>query len=231
VSGGGIANSGAATLLSVNSTVSGNTSNSGSGIFNGAGSTVELINTTIAFNESDGCCSGIHNDGDVDDVTLVNTLLAGNTPEDCTGDVTSLGNNLDSDGSCGVTTGNANLGALGGNGGPTFTHALLAGSAAINAASNAICTADSAPFDQRGSGFDRISDGACDIGAFEVQVAPPPPTDDEEEDEDFEDFSTATPTRTPMPTATITPVPTATPAPSGAVGAISPPATGDGGLR
>jgi hypothetical protein len=53
------------------------------------------------------------------------------------------------------------LGLLQDNGGPTFTHALLAGSPAIDAGDN-----DGAPFlDQRGA--PRIQNSTIDIGAFE----------------------------------------------------------------
>lgn len=51
------------------------------------------------------------------------------------------------------------------NGGPTRTHALRAGSPAIDAGNNA---AD-LDFDQRGSGFVRVAGAAADIGAFEIQ--------------------------------------------------------------
>jgi hypothetical protein len=57
------------------------------------------------------------------------------------------------------------LGPLQDNGGPTQTHALLAGSPALNAGNNAYATAT----DQRG--FARIVGGTIDIGAFEVQPA------------------------------------------------------------
>ncbi len=63
------------------------------------------------------------------------------------------------------------LGPLANNGGPTLTHALLAGSPAIDAGSNPTALA----FDQRGAGFARTSGAQTDIGAFEVQGAPPPP--------------------------------------------------------
>ena len=62
------------------------------------------------------------------------------------------------------------LGALANNGGTTQTHALLAGSPAINAGSNALAVdADGQPLttDQRGTGFSRIISGTTDIGAFE----------------------------------------------------------------
>jgi len=86
---------------------------------------------------------------------------------------------LDSDGSCGVAiTSTAPLGPLANNGGPTFTHALLAGNPAIDAGDAATCTA--APvngLDQRG--ITRPQGPGCDIGSFEREVvivppAPPP---------------------------------------------------------
>ncbi len=71
------------------------------------------------------------------------------------------------------------LGALANNGGPTQTHRLLAGSAAIDRGSNALAVNPSnntaLTTDQRGAGFPRIVDGnndstaIVDIGAFEVQ--------------------------------------------------------------
>ena len=71
------------------------------------------------------------------------------------------------------------LGPLQDNGGPTFTHALLTGSPAIDAGKN--FTAGTT--DQRGSGFVRTFDNASiananggdgtDIGAYEVQIVTP----------------------------------------------------------
>jgi len=58
------------------------------------------------------------------------------------------------------------LGPLQNNGGPTRTHALLAGSPAIDAGNNAA----NVDFDQRGAGFVRIVGASADIGAFEVQT-------------------------------------------------------------
>lgn len=49
------------------------------------------------------------------------------------------------------------------NGGPTQTHALPPDSVALNAGSNP----DDLPFDQRGPGFPRVTEGVADIGAFE----------------------------------------------------------------
>lgn len=104
------------------------------------------------------------------------------------GAVTSQGWNLSTDSTCAL----AETGDLpstpaditttfADNGGPTPTHALLAGSAAIDGGNPAGCTdAAGAPiaFDQRGPGFPRRTDGdldgtyECDIGAFETAPEP-----------------------------------------------------------
>ncbi|HYX27946.1 MAG TPA: choice-of-anchor Q domain-containing protein, partial [Pyrinomonadaceae bacterium] len=70
------------------------------------------------------------------------------------------------------------LGPLANNGGPTLTHALLPGSPAIDAGSNALALDQNGNVlttDQRGVGFNRSADGngdgaaTTDIGAYEVQ--------------------------------------------------------------
>lgn len=66
----------------------------------------------------------------------------------------------------------AMLGPLLDNGGPTHTHALLAGSPALNAGNNAA----NVSFDQRGDGYARVTGTATDIGAFEQQGPNPAPT-------------------------------------------------------
>ncbi|WP_367871915.1 choice-of-anchor Q domain-containing protein [Luteolibacter sp. Populi] len=68
------------------------------------------------------------------------------------------------------------LGALADNGGRTQTHALLAGSPAIDAGSNALVPGG-ATMDQRG--FARVDGGTVDIGAFEVDVTAPSVTIDQ----------------------------------------------------
>ncbi|MEM8864125.1 MAG: choice-of-anchor Q domain-containing protein, partial [Planctomycetota bacterium] len=85
----------------------------------------------------------------------VNHSLIGNTTGSGVTGSTGAGNVLDQP---------ALLAPLADNGGPTLTHALLAGSPAINAGDPSIAGG----FDQRGSGFDRVGFGRADIGAFEL---------------------------------------------------------------
>jgi hypothetical protein len=103
------------------------------------------------------------------------------------GTIVSLGYNLTSDNGGGflTVTGdqiNANplLGPLQNNGGTTPTHALQAGSPAIDAGNSS-----GSLNDQRGLGFLRVVDllvpnasggDGADIGAFELQAEPPPIT-------------------------------------------------------
>lgn len=90
---------------------------------------------------------------------------------------------LDDDDSCtlddptDIPDGTAGLAALADNGGPTRTHGLLEGSAAIDAGGTG-CPAT----DQRGLGFPRPLGNACDIGAFEGTL-----TGGGEPDEDADD--------------------------------------------
>jgi hypothetical protein len=202
--GGGIMNQGTGNLTLVNSTVSGNTGVQSHGISNDSGTTMVLSNCTITNNSpSAGTGFGIQTFGGTAQVG--NTIVAGNGGAggtDLQGNFTSQGNNLigKSDGTNGFTNGvngdqvgtagspiNPLLGALGNNGGPTQTHALLAGSPAIEAGNNAIVAADTLdldgdlntaepiPFDQRGTNFPRTLDSAdanlvqtVDIGAYEA---------------------------------------------------------------
>ena len=164
--GGGIVNGG--TLTVSNSTLSGNSASGGGGIWNNGG-TLTLSNSTLSGNSSSPGDSGsILNNNTA---TLKNTivsggscLIVGGTP----GTFNDGGNNLDSGTSCGFSATNNSLsstdpmlGPLADNGGPTKTHALLAGSPAIDkgVAVAGITT------DQRGVA--RPQGPAPDIGAFE----------------------------------------------------------------
>jgi hypothetical protein len=205
--GAGINNGGdAATVTITNSTFSGNAASAyGGACFNAA--TLQIVNSTFSDNSADFFGGGILLIGPLQ---IGNTILnRGNSGAniDSFGEVTvtSLGYNLSSDDAGGHLTGPGDqintdpvLGPLQNNGGPTFTHALLPGSPAINAGDPSFTPPPF--FDQRGPGFDRVGDGRIDIGSFEVQSgATPTPT------------PTATLTPMPTPTPTLTPIPTVTP--------------------
>jgi hypothetical protein len=71
------------------------------------------------------------------------------------------------------------LASLADNGGPTFTHAFLPSSPAIDAGDPlAVAGVGDVPeFDQRGSPFDRVIGDAIDIGAYEDQIVAPDSAD------------------------------------------------------
>jgi hypothetical protein len=96
--------------------------------------------------------------------------------ENCSGNITDGGYNLDSGTSCGFTTlnnsrssANPRLGPLADNGGPTMTIKLLRRSPALNAIPKATngCGTEITT-DQRG--VSRPQGKRCDIGAFEKKV-------------------------------------------------------------
>ncbi len=195
--GGAIYNSGGGALTITNSIVSGNSASSGGGIFNIAA--FAITNSTFSGNSAQ-LGGGIFN---TETLEIGNTVLkAGDSGANISnngGTVTSFGYNLSSDDGGGFLTGpgdqintNPLLGPLQDNGGPTFTHALLPGSPAIDAGDPSFTPPPF--FDQRGPGFDRVVNGRIDKGSFEVQRG-----------------TTPSPTPTPTPTATATPRLTATP--------------------
>jgi predicted outer membrane repeat protein len=167
----------------VNSTISGNsTGTSGGGIYN-AWSSLHVANSTITGNSA-GSGGGIYNNhvhqlAPVVEIsnTILNAGALGENIFNSGGTVTSDGYNLSSDDGAGYLTGPGDqintdplLGPLQDNGGPTFTHALLPGSPAIDAGDPNFTPP---PFnDQRGCPFDRVFNGRIDIGSFETQ--PPP---------------------------------------------------------
>ena len=149
--GGGIYNSG--TLSLTNSTISGNRGFNGGGITQTCcQSSLVVVNTIIANSNSGSCCNC--------------SLLSGT--------FTSLGHNLGSDNnSCPFNaTGDLSntdplLGPLADNGGPTFTHALLPGSPAIDAGDDIVLgPPHNLTTDQRGQ--PRMQGAHVDIGAYEA---------------------------------------------------------------
>jgi filamentous hemagglutinin family protein len=167
VNGGGIDNFTNATLVLNNSTVSGNSASlSGGGIHNEATSNITLNNSTVAGNSA--ATGGGINNVSGSSFSLRNSIVSGNTASgspDVNGTFVSLGNNIigNSAGGSGFVASdllnvNPLLAPLGNYGGVTFTHALLPGSPAINAAGAGATAAD-----QRGV----TAVGVRDIGAFE----------------------------------------------------------------
>ncbi|MCK6578929.1 MAG: hypothetical protein L6Q98_12565 [Anaerolineae bacterium] len=181
---GGAFDMSSGTMFIINSTISGNAV---TGIDAGYGGgamdlynspTVTIINSTITDNASvQAARSGIWLENGT--LTIQNSIVAGNNgANNCNitgGTLVDNGNNIDNGTSCGFGAGsfpntNPQLAALANNGGFTFTHALLPGSPAINAGSNALAVdhlGAALTTDQRGTGFPRINNTTVDIGAFE----------------------------------------------------------------
>ncbi len=166
-----------------NCTFSGNV---GRQAVNNFASTLTMTNCSVISNtlNSTGLTFGAINTT-VGNTWVMNTLVANNTGSNGTnfksdpGTLTSLGNNLDSDGTSSFTNGvngdivgtsrsdqiNVYVGPLADNGGSTQTHLLLADSPAINAGKNSGAPST----DQRGMA--RPKGSQVDIGAVEVYEA------------------------------------------------------------
>lgn len=155
-----------------NSTFANNSAEWGGAIAANGEST--LNHTTIAFNTASNAGGGVYivlNDT----LQIQNSIVTDNANGDCAlGMGTSLEAidfNMDSDGSCPLFThpnDNPLLGALTDNGGFTPTLMPNIGSPALDSASPAGCAAVG-ELDQRGFVRD---DGACDLGAAEMDASP-----------------------------------------------------------
>ena len=188
----------------INSTVTDNQATAGTGPAKGAGigggiaaqsqgfNTQQIVNATVTGNQAENGGGVYCNSA----VRIANTIVADNfalNGKDLLGPFTSPGHNIVSrgEGSTGLTNGvngdqvgtinapiNPQLAPLGNNGGGTPTRALLPGSPAIDAGSNALAknssTGEVISIDQRG--LQRISPtgGTVDIGAFELGATAPP---------------------------------------------------------
>jgi hypothetical protein len=172
--GGGIYSLVSGTFTLGHSTVSGNSALYFGGGISTRDGTATLSHSTVSGNSADEG-GGIYGYGTA--LTLSNSIVGEQiSGDDCWGHITSLGHNLDSDGTCDLTQPTdlpgtePLLGPLAENGGPTRTHALREGSPAIDAGS-----CPGALADQRGfpcpvdvSEVPNADDG-CDIGAYEFQ--------------------------------------------------------------
>ena len=176
---------GSVTLTITNSTLSGNSAGTFGGcIFNigyQGSAMLTITNSTLSGNSAGTNDSGIVNYGyfGTAALTIGDTILkaGGSGPNIVSGagTVNSLGYNMSSDDASAYLDEPSDqnsidqmLGPLQNNGGPTFTHALLNSSPAV-AAGDPNFTSPPL-FDQRGAGFNRVSNNRIDIGAFEVQV-------------------------------------------------------------
>jgi hypothetical protein len=223
--GGGlyISSTGLGEIVIANSTISGNESTTGAGAMQLlSGSTMTLLQSNVTNNTGGGATSVGGISIEADDLTLIGSIVAGNSGFDigAGGAVAPLsvtsqrtkdkGTNApknrpaltpsvspalvlasaaaeysvigEVDPAVTIVNGGGNklgvadpkLGPLADNGGPTMTHALLAGSPAIDAGPNPVPTFTGNQFDQRGTGFARIVGGLVDVGAFEFQEPPAP---------------------------------------------------------
>jgi hypothetical protein len=184
-----------ANVILINSTLSGNSANTNGGavynvgepdhFFPGGGATLTILNSTMSDNSAGAGGGAIYNNGlPGQSIVEVGSSIfkAGEFGENIfndSGRVSSWGYNLSSDDAGGffASTGDLvntepMLGPLQDNGGPTFTHALLCGSPAIDQGK---AFSDSAT-DQRGGvrtfddpGLPNAAGDGADIGAFEIQ--------------------------------------------------------------
>ncbi len=175
-----INNEGSAEIL--NSTISSN--NAGvSGIdedYSGAISNAGLMRvTTSTIANNTRPPGGDRQLGNSGELTLSNTIIAGvESGTDCGGvtPAVSLGHNLHTDGTCGITQqtdspfSNPGLLPLADNGGLSKTHALQPGSDAIDTGN---CGNGATAKDQRG--ISRPQGLECDIGGYELIAAIPEP--------------------------------------------------------
>jgi len=173
VDGGIVENSGLTEII--NSTISGNEAGFGlnnpdfAGAISNTG-LMQVTTSTIANNTHPG--AGNNQIGNSGELTLSNSIVSGvEGGTECSGvsPVQSIGHNLHTDGTCGdplqtdISFGNPGLLALADNGGPGKTHALQAGSDAIDAGN---CADGALTKDQRG--ISRPQGNGCDIGSYEL---------------------------------------------------------------
>ena len=157
-----------------NSTVSGNVAREG---FAGAltAYNLQLVNSTIAFNQGGTSTTGgayVSTGAYILSSIIANNSLTTSGFSDLyigtgatltgSGNLVMLANQT----LAGTLTADPMLGPLQNNGGVLRTHALLAGSPAIDAGNNLY----NLPDDERGIGFPRVIGANADIGAFEVDT-------------------------------------------------------------
>ena len=181
--GGGLVNGGP--LMIINSTLSGNHADGGGGGIHNNGP-LTITHSTLSDNFS--YPNGLNNGGNIRNVgegelQIGNTILNSGSADSIfrnSAKVISHGYNLCSDDGGGLLNSSGDqintdpiLGPLQDNGGGTFTNELLSGSPAIDAGDPNFTPPPL--YDQRGPGYDRVSNGRIDICSFELPPAPPAP--------------------------------------------------------
>ena len=178
-SGGAIASEPSSSSFVYISTLSGNAATTAGGAIAANGS-VQIQRSTIANNTAPA--GGGVFDENLAVQALWGTLLAGNSSA-CGGFTSNRSlwsTNLSDDGTCAFespqgTNGAApNIGALTNNGGPTDTHALSAGSPAINGVDPSFCVQGS-PDQRNAPAPDQCDIGSYEFGAQVPQLDLPPP--------------------------------------------------------
>lgn len=212
-----------------NSTLSGNHAGGRGGALASMYGTLALINVTIVSNTApntgaSGLLYAVSAETDPPP-SIVNSVIAGNTPSDCRfvhgsqGDIffpaVPASYSIAGDDSCGLTGSGVltntspQLEPLADNGGYGLTHYPVVNGPAHDGGTNTGCPA----IDQRGA--TRPFGAACDVGAVEY-YPPPSPTATPTHTHTPVPSSTPTHTHTPVPsstpTNTYTPVPSSTPA-------------------
>jgi hypothetical protein len=179
------------TINVTNSSFFNNSAFSGSAIV--TATTVNVVNSTFSGNDAaSGPQGGALYNIPSGTLNLQNSIVANNTGGNCTtatfggAPVTDGGRDITwPDTTCPGLNVDPNLGPLTKNGGPTLTFALQPGSPAVDAIPPV--GAGCPPTDQRG--ISRPQGPGCDIGAFELSLAPAP-------------TPTPTPASVPSPPAT-----------------------------
>jgi Ca2+-binding RTX toxin-like protein len=174
--GGGGLWSDAAPVTIVNSTITSNSATgSGGGLRGGASQKLTIRNSIIAANTGSSSNPDFTSPlSPATNLEVLHSLIGRNngTSLTQTSTIPDANGNLVGGDNPGAAI-NPQLGPLGGNGGPTQTHALLINSPAFNGGSNALAIDLTQPgtpaltVDQRGSGFSRTRFGIVDMGAFE----------------------------------------------------------------
>ena len=132
-----------------------------------------IVNSTIVNNSSASGAGGVLTASNF--FKIKNSIVANNSGGNCSiPSGSASGTNFDTDGTCPgftqVTSADLNLGSLQLNSpGTTATHALLAGSVAIDAATDCTLIDGTTPVTEDQRGVPRPQGPNCDVGAYEAR--------------------------------------------------------------